>query len=299
MADEIQEFGWIDDPDAVEAVVTGLPMPTWRDTPASGVDEASLPDEVLGWQAWQKASGTAWPELSQGSVGSCVSFGTSHAIMLTAACEVLAGDPEETRIPSMEVIYAGSRVEVGGGKLTGDGSIGAWAAEFVRRWGVVPQGVHGSYDLSKYDQKRCREWGRIGVPAALEDVAKKHPVGNCTLITSFSDAVSAIGQGYGIQVASNRGFRLVRDSEGYAAPSGKWGHSMSFIGYRKSGKRPGLFIVNSWGFNSTTGPKSHPDAPASGWWVDAEVADSMLKQRDSFAFSKFTGFPPRSINWLI
>lgn len=299
MAEEIQEFGWIDDPDAVEAVVAGLPMPTWGDTPASGVDEASLPDEVLGWQAWQKASGKAWPELSQGKLGSCVSFGTSHALMLTMACEIIAGDAEEAKIPCMEAIYGGSRVEVGGGKIRGDGSVGAWAAEWVRRWGVVDQAIHGSYDLRKYDVDRCREWGAKGVPSEIEEVAKLHPIGNCTLITSFSDAVSAIGQGYGIQVASNRGFRQVRDPEGYAAPSGKWGHSMSFIGYRKAGKRPGLFIVNSWGFDSTTGPKSHPDAPASGWWVDAEVADSMLKQRDSFAFSKFDGFPARSINWLI
>jgi hypothetical protein len=299
MAEVDQNFGWIEDPAAVDAVVSGLPMPTWGDTPASAVDEASLPGEVLGWQAWAKASGTAWPELSQGSVGSCVSFGTSHALMLTQAGEIIAGDPEETRIPCMEAIYGGSRVEIGGGKISGDGSIGAWAAEWVRRWGVIAQGIYGSYDLTRYDQARCRDWGKKGVPTEIEDIAKRHPIGNCTLITSFSDAVSALGQGYGIQVASNRGFSLKRDPEGYAAPSGKWNHSMSFIGYRKTGKRPGLFIVNSWGFSSTTGPKSHPDAPASGWWVDAEVADGMLKQRDSFAFSRFTGFPARSINWLI
>lgn len=299
MAETDQNFGWVEDPAAVEAVLAGLPMPTWGDTPASAVDEASLPDEVLGWQAWQKASGTAWPELSQGSVGSCVSFGTSHALMFTMACEILAGDAEEARVPSMEVIYAGSRVEVGGGKISGDGSIGAWAAEFVRRWGVVAQGVYGSFDLTKYDQKRCRDWGRIGVPAEIEQVAKKHPIGNCTLVTSFNDAVSALAQGYGIQVASSQGFSLKRDADSYCKPSGKWQHSMSFIGYRKSGKRPGLYIVNSWGFNSTTGPLSHPDAPRSGWWVDADVADSMLRQRDSFAFSRFTGFPARSINWLI
>lgn len=299
MAEEIQEFGWVEDPAAVDAVLAALPMPTWGDTPASGVDEASLPDEVLGWQAWQKASGTAWPELCQLNIGSCVSFGTSHALMLTQACEILAGDAEETRIPCMEAIYGGSRVEVGGGKISGDGSVGAWAAEWVRNWGVVAQGVYGSYDLSKYDPKRCRDWGRGGVPPEIEAEAKKHPIGECTLITSFGDAVAALGQGYGIQVASNRGFSLKRTEGGYAAPSGRWGHSMSFIGYRRSGKRPGLFIVNSWGFSSTTGPKSHPDAPASGWWVDAEVADSMLRQRDSFAFSRFTGFPARSINWLI
>jgi hypothetical protein len=272
MAEVDQNFGWIEDPAAVEEIVAGLPMPTWGDTPASAVDEASLPDEVLGWQAWAKASGTPWPELSQGSVGSCVSFGTSQALMLTQAGEIIAGDAEEARIPCMEAIYGGSRVEIGGGKISGDGSIGAWAAEWVRRWGVIAQGIYGAYDLTKYDQTRCRDWGKKGVPTEIEDIAKRHPIGNCTLITSFSDAVSALGQGYGIQVASNRGFGL---------------------------KRPGLFIVNSYGFSSTTGPKSHPDAPASGWWVDAEVADGMLKQRDSFAFSKFTGFPARSINWLI
>ena len=40
---------------------------------------------------------------------------------------------------SPEVIYGGSRVEIGGGRIRGDGSIGAWAARWVRDYGVVPR----------------------------------------------------------------------------------------------------------------------------------------------------------------
>src|SRR5437763_1529398 len=75
---------------------------------------------------------------------------------------------EEYRDLAQEVIYGGSRVEVGGGRLRGDGSVGAWAAKFVHDYGVVPRGVHGRYDLSRYDERRCREYGARGVPGDLE-----------------------------------------------------------------------------------------------------------------------------------
>ena len=300
MPDEIGYLGWVDDPSAVDAVLESLPNPVWSTTPASATDPATQPEEVLGWRIWEQAAGTPWPELNQGQVGSCVSFGTTHAVMFSMASEIINGDREIVRVPAPEPIYGGSRVEVNNGRapFRGDGSVGAWAAKWVRTWGIVAQDKYPSVDLSSYSESRAREWGSRGVPTEIETIAKQHPIGDTTLITSFSDACSALASGYGISVCSNRGFSMRRDEDGFCKPSGSWGHCMSFIGMRRTGKRPGLFIVNSWGFSSTTGPKSHPDAPASGWWVDADTADQMLKSRDSWAFSKFAGFPQRDqLDW--
>ena len=292
------EMGWVDNQEWVEEVVGTLPWRNFGATQAGADTLADIPSEVLGWKHYEQLTGQKWPMLNQGSVGSCVSFGTTQALLYTMSCEIVAGDAETVRIPSMEVIYAGSRVEVGGGRMRGDGSCGAWAADWVRRWGVVPQDVYGDIDLTSYDPARAKRWGNSGCPESLESVAKINPIGATTLVTSFDDACLSLASGYGINVCSSQGFGMTRDSDGYCRTSGSWAHSMAFIGYRKGGKRPGLFVVNSWGGNSTTGP-TPDDAPASGWWVDASVADSMLRGKDSFCYSKFTGFPSRKIDWRI
>ena len=70
---------------------------------------------------------------------------------------------------------------------------------------------------------------------------------------------------------------------------------MLFYGVRY-GSRPGLLCQNSWGvFNS--GPKWPDDQPDGSFWVEASVADRMLRGEDSFAISDAVGFPKRKINW--
>jgi hypothetical protein len=63
------------------------------------------------------------------------------------------------------------------------------------------------------------------------------------------------------------------------------------IGVR-GGKRPGAFLLNSWGPDSHSGPRFPEDAPPVGFWADADVVGAMLRQGDSWAFSDAVGFPP-------
>lgn len=289
------EFGWVDDPDAVGEIVSGLELKSFGSTPAADIRFADIPDFVHGWETYRQATGQAWPEFNQGKIGSCVSFGTTQALLFCMAAEYVSGQRERVVTPCMEAIYGGSRVEVGGGKVKGDGSIGAWAAEWIKRWGIIPQVVVGEYDLTQYRVDRCREWGDKGVPNDLEPEAKEHPIADFVPVTNFENACKALASGYGINVCSRQGFSLVRDAEGFCKPEGTWAHSMAFIGYSK-GKRPGLFVVNSWGFSTTTGP-TPGDSPRSGWWVDASVADRMLRGGDSFAYADVKGFPIKRIDW--
>jgi hypothetical protein len=220
---------------------------------------------------------------------------------MTMACEIVAGDPEEWKDIAEEVTYGGSRVEVGGGRLRGDGSIGAWAADFVRKWGVVARGVYGSIDLSAYSESRCREFGSRGVPDDLEAKAKLHPVTDVAQVRTWEEAKKALASGYGIAICSQQGFRMQRDANGVCAPSGSWAHCMALIGYAPiNGKECG-FIENSWGANAHTGPLGPGDPMPSGFYADASVIERMLKQNDSWAFAKFQGFPARDlpIDWKI
>jgi hypothetical protein len=257
---------------------------------------------VYLWDAYRKLHGTVPPPQNQNPVGSCVSFGTSRAVERTMAVQIaLRRRPEEFYPIVEEVVYAGSRVEVGGGRIKGDGSVGAWAAKFVKGWGVVKRGKHLSYDLTTYDPDRCRSWGRSGVPDDLEAVAREHPVKDVTQVKDWTQAKSALASGYGIAICSNTGFQgMKRDSRGVLEPRGAWAHCMCCDGYHTEpdGSEYG-HIENSWGASAHTGPVGWGEPSTAGFWVRSAVVDRMLKQDDSWAFADVRGFPARTIDWFV
>lgn len=291
----VRSFGWVNDPAAVRAVSATLPFPHFRDSEAFAAAYDG-PEDVFLWDACRKVTGDLLPARDQGSVGSCVSFGTASAIEHLICVQIASGANEEYRDLAQEVIYGGSRVEVGGGSLRGDGSVGAWAARFVQDWGVVARGVHGSMDLTRYDVARCREFGNRGVPDDLEALAKQHPVRTVANVRSFAECQAAIRNGYPVAVCSDQGFTMQRDEDGFCRPRGTWMHCMAIVGVKGS-PRPGAFILNSWGANAHTGPRGLGNPSPAGFWADAAVVDRMLQQGDSWAFSSFHGFPARRLDW--
>ena len=290
-----RSFGWIDDPATVRAVAATIPFATFRDTEAFGAAYDG-PDDVFLWDACRKVTGELLPPRNQGDIGSCVSFGTASAIEHLICVQIATGANEEYRDLAQEVIYGGSRVEIGHGQIRGDGSIGAWAAEFVTKYGVLPRGIFGRYDLRTYDVSRCREYGARGVPDELEPLAKQHPVKSVSNVRSWDECRAAIRNGYPVAVCSNQGFTMPRDSDGFCRPSGSWAHCLTIVGIR-GGKRPGAFLLNSWGPDAHSGPLGVGSPSPAGFWADAAVVDRMLRQGDSWAFSGVVGFPSRKLNW--
>ena len=143
-----------------------------------------------------------------------------------------------------EVIYGGraSRSAAGGFAATVPSGPGP---RWVRDYGVV-RGRHGSHDLSLYDENRCRDFGRRGVPDDLEVLAKEHPVRGVVNVRSWEECRAAIRNGYPVLVCSSQGFTMERDAEGFCNPRGRWYHAMAVVGVR-GGERPGGFLLNSWG----------------------------------------------------
>lgn len=297
----VPAFGWVKDPVAVEQVSSTLRFKVFGDTPA-GQNAAALPKSVYLWDVYRKVDPAGPPCKNQGQVGSCVSFGTNNAILRSMACDiVIGGRAFELKDIAEEVTYAGSRVEIGGGRLRGgDGSVGAWAAQFVQKYGVVAREVHGQYDLSKYDQARCRAWGASGVPAELEAVAREHPVQEITRITSWEEAKKALSQGYGIAICSSQGFRMTRDARGVAQASGTWQHCMCLDGYHTEGTAEFGHIENSWGPDTHKGPVGWGNPSTAGFWADASVVERMIRDGgDTWAFSSVKGFPARDSDWFV
>lgn len=289
-ATQTRSFGWVPDPAAAEELARRCP--SFRDSPAFRGDTAG-PDDVFLWDACRRVTGDLLPARDQGSVGACVGFGTAAAIE-HLMCVQAANSGEAFRPLAPEIIYAGSRFEIGGNKIRGDGSVGAWAARFVHEFGVLPRDRYRDLDLSEYDVRRCRSLGASGVPDHLEPLAREHPVKAISNVRSFDECRAAIRNGYPLIVCSSQGFNFVRDADGFCEPHGTWMHCMAIVGVR-GGPRPGAFLLNSWGANTHRGPRGLGDPSPAGFWADAAVVDRMLRQGDSWAFSQFAGFPAQPL----
>lgn len=281
--------GWIADPLAVEAVVKGDGIKPVSEYIGSTGDRPTKTDLTV---YLQKAYGDKW-YLNQGTCGSCVAFGAAIACDLLAAIQIVdhAMERPEGRTDPMS-IYWGSRVEVGGNRLWGQGSVGAWAAKWLKDYGVLPQAKYPEIDLSVYSSSVCcGPHARSGVPDGLEAVARKHPVKSFAQVQSFEELARAIEAGYPVTIASNQGFSKARDSEGFARASGSWGHQMCCAGVRHD--RPGALIVNSWGAYFTGECNISPAA----FWADAQTIEHMLRQGDSFALSDLSGWERKSLSF--
>lgn len=295
--------GWVQDPEAVQAFRATLAVPDFADTPAGQAAMGDAPSSVYLWQSIRTVTGKDPPIFNQGSVGSCVSFGTSRAYEASLAVQITIGDRFTWTPLVEEMVYGGSRVEVGGGRINGDGSLGAWGAAWVRKWGGLPRGTYTvegkTYDLRSYNEARCRDWGQRGVPDELEPEAKKYPAGDVAQVKTWSEAKKALGQGYGIAVCSGQGFSMKRDANGVSAPSGSWAHCMCLDGYHTdaNGKEYG-HIQNSWGPTAHTGPVGFGAPPTSGFWAESSVVGRMLAANDSWAIAAVKGFPARKIDWF-
>jgi hypothetical protein len=291
-------FGWADDPDAVKAVTGVLPIKSFSDTPAFAED---TPDHVYLWDAAKKVTGGHIPTRNQGAVGSCVAFGSACAVEYLECVQIAMGRPELFKAVSQEVIYGGSRVQIGGGRIRGDGSVGAWAAQWAEKYGQVARGKYGSTDLTAYNEARCRQYGSTGCPADLIPTAKERPVKSVAPVRTTDELKAALASGYPVSVASSVGFGqsgpYTRNALGQLRASGTWAHQMCFIGYDNTA---GAYCMNSWGPTWVSGPPGPGDPPPGGFYVAWATAQRMLDAGDSFAYGDIVGFPGRKIpDWFL
>lgn len=289
--------GWVNDPAEVEKVMNRLPYPVFG-AAAEEIKGSGKGKTVLLYTAFYTVLG-AFPKYVAQAIGDCVSHGSRTAIDTLKVIQILKGLRQQwVAETATEPIYGGSRVEIGGGRIRGDGSVGAWAAEWISKYGVLSRLVYGGVDLREYSGDRAKEWGRTGCPDELEPIAKEHPVTTTSQVKTYEEARDAICNGYPVIVCSGQGFTMHRDAEGFAKPHGSWGHCQAFIGADDAYKRPGLLCQNSWGPDWIDGPK-RLDQPDGSMWVDADVADRMLAEGDSFAFSGFVGYPSQDLDYLL
>ena len=229
-------------------------------------------------------------------IGDCVSHAFALGVdYLTAVQIYMMNRPEKwVATCATEPLYGGSRVEIGGGGIIGDGSTGYWAAEWLVSYGALLRKKYPGYDFTTYDAELAKELGNKGCPDALEPVAKLHPVKTASLVNDFDSLCDSIANGYPVIVCSSVGFGMtsaywVRDSQGYLRRRGRWGHAMLAMGFDKKSQRKGACIANSWG-DWVSGPTQHGQ-PRGSFWVDKSTVNAMLSEGDSHALSQYVGYP--------
>lgn len=290
--------GWVRDDEEAKAVARGLRFPVFAATPAGQVE--TVPDRVYLWDLSKQALGGHIPTRDQGDIGSCVANATAAAVDYQQCVQMVAAKragrpPPEFKSVSAEVIYGGSRVQIGGGRIRGDGSVGAWAAEWCRQYGSVAMAAYEGYDLTSYSVATCRKFGNSGCPASLAAEAKKHPTQTISQVRTVAEAKRALASLYPVTVASDVGFGsrgpYTRNAKGQLRASGSWAHQMVLIGYDKDS---GFLCLNSWGTSWVNGPTGPGNPPPGSFYIDEPTVGRMLAQDDSWAYGDQVGFPARN-----
>jgi hypothetical protein len=287
MADAPLPTGWIHAPEEVEATLATMPRPLFAQA-APEIEGTGENKTTLLYKAWKDVLGHYFAYPAQ-QIGCCVGRGFSEGVDLLECVEIAVGKEAETFTPtSHEAIYGMARVDVGGQRGSyEDGAVGAWAAKAVTLIGTVAQDVVGPYS-----DRLAKEWGAGGVPDQVRVQAAQHKVKTSSLVRTYAELEDALANGYPVTVCSMQGFTLQRDAQGFCRPEGQWAHCMLIAGVRTD--RPGALIVQSWGMNVPSGPLDL-DQPPNSFWADRQVVESMLGMRDSWALSRFAGYPSRDL----
>lgn len=251
--------GWYRDDAAVDAVLATLKYPVFEDyrrdfEAAIAGTQAAVEDDIVFWDYEKQAVGQIRPDIDQSSVGSCVSAAGAGACEDELSIQCVFKDMEipKERV-ALEPIYGGSRVEIGQGRIRGDGSVGAWAAKWLtERGGILfyRNYAEAGVDLSDgYNVARCRDWGRRGVPDALEPIAKTMPFKDATQITTLDGLWTVLGDRRPVNVCGSISRPMRRSPGGWCYKSGNdWPHAQRLRGrvVVKGGKRAVVYH-NSWG----------------------------------------------------
>ena len=262
--------------------------------------------QVALWEFAQSINGGEHFPTFRQETGDCVAQGAANAINYLQAVQIAShGQSARFRCAFAPWIYGVSRTaeDIGAGRLRRSaGSVGSWAANAVERYGVLAADVPG---VPEYSGRISDQWGYQGPPAEYFDEAEDFVVETVAQVNSYEDVRDALANGYPVTVASNQGFRMqakVHRGKAFGMPSGQWAHQMCLIAVDDQadcpdGSKGACYCLNSWG-SAAHGPPAG-DEPPGGFWISRRVVERMVRQGDSWAYSNFSGFPLRDLDFRI
>ena len=224
--------------------------------------------------------------------GDCVSMGCAQAGQYMSVFEIaIRGQEEMFKYWYPPFIYGASRVQVGGGRLRGPGSTGAWGATAMMKYGVLFNDDSG---VPTYSKRLADQWGaNPGPPGTMFEHAKDNLVGSAARLSSVSEIREALINYKMVTIASGRGFQMQPvNYKGHHVfrPEKEWPHQMCFIGWMDE-PFAAAYRLNSWGPNAHGSPLN--GEPAGGAWNLADDIEYEIKKYgcEVYALSLFEGFP--------
>ncbi len=310
LAQDVENFGYVPNPDATQAFCATISQTS--ETSAENLVRADNGKDVLLYRyvvecvrknptlaaRWLDSSGRL-RAYNQGSVGSCTGHGTAHALNCRFALQCVQKNSLESfaMVAAADGLYGLGREHANMLGSRGDGCYGSALAEAITESGTLYRIKYDDYDLTEYDENRCKKFGYSGVGDALKASADDHLVTEVVNVKTAERAWALIGNGYPINVCSQQGFTTQRNAEGICEAKGTWAHSMAIIGRRTTGKGEKLFLIqNSWGDSSPSGPYWQ-DQPHGSFFARYDVVNKMLSCGDSFAYGDIKDFEIKNDNW--
>lgn len=246
------------------------------------------------------------------AVSNCVSHGTKNAVLVTLACEIAAGQPDEvTGIleGAPELSQEGIRQGVISSEYlywqrgyNGDGWYCPAAAKCVIQNGILLKTSYPELDidLTKYSGSLAGKYGSRKPPAAVLEEGRKHLVRTSTMLRSFEEIRDYLHNGYGVSSCGGEGFSSSRDENGVSKRQGSWAHAMAYIGaddrdeIKQKYGGPLVLVQNSWGRWNNGSKKilgTDIEIPDGSFW--ARWKD--LSRREAIALSSVAGWPARDL----
>lgn len=297
--------GWVEDPVAVETstVEMGGDQILFGNSPLKDFHKARIEAGEYGafpFLAEKKLFGRFQPAFHQRR-GTCVGQGTARALQDSWYSQLLwrasVGKP---KFVAVAPIYAGGRIQIGQGRIRGDGLVGSWAAQFVAKYGAPERGIHGRYDLTAYngDETYAVNWGSpgVGVPQEVLDAGTKVKIRVYRCMTGL-DIADAIYARFGVAFCG--GYTgSAKDANGYSRLSTPANHCTEIVGacLSPSGE---LYLggQQSWGPNNPRGSnilryKGGEQEMRDGMWFSPlEDFDRELKRTgEAWAFQYEEGY---------
>lgn len=293
-------FGWAG-PDvaarAYDQIKSGLPK-----FEISGPADDDPHRRVVLWEAAKIANGGAHLPTFTQAIGDCVGASAGQAVQYLMAVEAArsAGslDWKPLFVPYH---YACGRnaPECGNGRMgkNPSGSVGAWQAEAIRLYGVLPQDAPG---LPEYSASTENQWA-VRMPALMYlSAGREHPVRTIARVTTADEVRRAVQNYYVVTIASDWGGMMrppVINGKLVNHRITTWNHQMLVIGFDGSGPEPLWYVLNNWGPHAHGVPPD--DAPPGGFWIGQRDMQAIASQGDSWAYSDAKGFPGRTLDFRV
>lgn len=224
--------------------------------------------------------------------GDCVAAAIAQVLQYLTALQILTRYNEQIYHPAhISYIYGISRVQIGGGRIPGPGSTGAWGAAAVKEYGCLFTDDPGA---PRYSAALSNRWGETpGPPNAMQQIAVDNKLLGIRQLNGTDSIRSALSNRELVTIASGRGFRMKPyEEQGFHVfqPSGGWPHQMSFLAWMDKPFQA-AYRFNSWGPDAH-GTPLQGEPPGGAWNLREDISNEITRYNpEIYAFSLFNADP--------